>query len=183
LIRQRQLLKQPAQLSQSSNSVYWKDPRPHGWGSFSLPLFFTSSQLNNAYMKTPNWLKVLVAIATLWNLFVVISVVFNSSFVLSRAAGGQFTTFPVGIRVTYLGTTMILILQAVTLVQMWQGYAIRPTWLPKAFFLMSAVSAFVNLLSRSQNERWNGFPAALVAYAFWIAGVRRAGITPDSGSR
>ncbi|CAB4697254.1 unannotated protein [freshwater metagenome] len=124
-------------------------------------------------MKTSLWLKILVGMATLWNIFIVISVVFNSSFALTRAAGGQFTSFPVGIRVTYLGTTMILILQAVTLVQIWQGYAIKPTWLPKAFFLMGLVSTFVNMISRSQNERWNGFTAAIVAYAFWISSVRR----------
>ncbi len=134
-------------------------------------------------MKTPTWLKIIVALATAWNLFVVISVVFDSSFVLTRAAGGQFTNFPIGIRVTYLGTTMILILQAVTLVQMWQGYLIRPTWLPKAFFLMGLVSTFVNMISRSQNERWNGFTAAIVAYAFWVAGVGSKGIAPQRRSR
>ena len=134
-------------------------------------------------MKTPLWLKAIVALATAWNLFVVISVVFNSSFVLTRAAGGQFTSFPMGIRVTYLGTTIILILQAVTLVQMWQGYAIKPVWLPRAFFLMGIVSTFVNMVSRSQNERWNGFTAAIVAYAFWVAGVRRVGIPPQTRSR
>ena len=46
-----------------------------------------------------------------WNTFLLIGVVLNLDFVLTRAAGGQFTDFPSGIRVAYLLKHALVIFQ------------------------------------------------------------------------
>ena len=44
----------------------------------------------------------IVLLSFAWNVFLLIGVVLNLGFVQTRAAGGQFTDFPTGIRVAYV---------------------------------------------------------------------------------
>ena len=44
----------------------------------------------------------IVLLSFAWNAFLLIGVVLNLDFVHTRAAGGQFTDFPIGIRVVYV---------------------------------------------------------------------------------
>jgi hypothetical protein len=98
-----------------------------------------------------------------WNLFLVIGVIANQSYALTRAAGGQFDSFPVGIRIAYLINLAIVIYQLDLLFR----NAPRREVTIKIFLALSSVSVFVNAISRSPQERWNAIPATLIAYAFY----------------
>ena len=111
--------------------------------------------------------KIVVTVSMAWNLALVVGVVFNKSFALTRAAGGQYENFPTAIRVAYVVTAALLIWQYRTLLNLWGHRSINPTWLPRLFLVISLLSAIVNALSRSSNERWNVIPALIITYAFW----------------
>lgn len=113
--------------------------------------------------------KALITLALAWNLTLVLGVVFNQEYALTRAAGGQFETFPIGIRIAYILNTLIVVWQYRTLLKIWAHRSIYPTWLPRLFLVISLLGAFVNLISRSPNERWNAIPALIIAYGFWSA--------------
>ena len=113
--------------------------------------------------------KAIITLSLVWNLILVLGVIFNQEYALTRAAGGQFETFPSGIRIAYILNTLIVVWQYRTLLKIWSHRSINPTWLPKLFLIISLLSAFVNLISRSPNERWNVIPALIIAYGFWSA--------------
>ena len=98
-----------------------------------------------------------------WNIFLVIGVITNQDYAITRAAGGQFESFPTGIRVAYCVTLAILIFQSQILFS-------KKRW-PRAlyalFFILGCSSVIVNGISRSADERWNVIPAAVIAYAFF----------------
>ena len=98
-----------------------------------------------------------------WNVYLVAGVIFNQSYALTRAAGGQFSSFPTGIRFAYLATLAILVYQ----VLLFFTRVKRPTWIYRVFFYLGIASFLVNAISRSSNERWNAIPAALIAYGFY----------------
>ena len=108
-------------------------------------------------------LKPLLGISLIWNFYLVIGVILNQSYALTRAAGGQYESFPTGIRIAYLVTLTILIYQAL----LFFTKVNRPTWIYKVFFLLGILSFLVNAISRSINERWNAIPAAVIAYGFY----------------
>lgn len=113
--------------------------------------------------------KAIITLSLVWNLTLVLGVILNQEYALTRAAGGQFETFPSGIRIAYILNTLIVVWQYRTLLKIWSHRSINPTWLPKLFLIISLLSAFVNLISRSPNERWNVIPALIIAYGFWSA--------------
>jgi hypothetical protein len=110
-------------------------------------------------------LKPLLAISLIWNIYLVAGVILNQSYALTRAAGGQYQTFPSNIRAAYLLTLAILIYQ----VLLFFTNVKRPTWIYKVFFILGIASFLVNAISRSSNERWNAIPAAVIAYGFYSA--------------
>ena len=110
-------------------------------------------------------LKPLLAISLIWNIYLVVGVILNQSYALTRAAGGQYQTFPTGIRVAYLLTLAILTYQ----VLLFFTNVRRPPWIYKVFFFLGIASLLVNAISRSSNERWNAIPAAVIAYGFYSA--------------
>ena len=105
----------------------------------------------------------LLALSLGWNIYFVAGVILNQSYALTRAAGGQYSTFPTGIRFAYLVTLAILIYQ----VFIFFTDVKRPEWICKAFFFLGIASFIVNAISRSSNERWNAIPAAVIAYGFY----------------
>ena len=111
--------------------------------------------------------RVVVAVSMIWNMYLVVGVVFGASYALQRTAGGQFTSFPTAIRISYVLTLAILLWQAVVYVKFTMGKVISPTWVLPALFYVEAASFVVNLLSRSSLERWNAIPAGIVAYVFF----------------
>ena len=105
----------------------------------------------------------LLALSLGWNIYLVAGVILNQSYALTRAAGGQYSTFPIGIRFAYLVTLAILIYQ----VLLFFTQVKRPTWIYTVFFFLGIVSFLVNAISRSANERWNAVPAAVIAFGFY----------------
>ncbi len=108
-------------------------------------------------------LKIAVALSLAWNVFLVMGVIANQSYAFSRAAGGQFNSFPIGIRFAYILNLAVVIYQGVILFTASK----RSQLVVKGIFVLSIVSVIVNALSRSTAERWNAIPAALIAYAFY----------------
>ena len=108
-------------------------------------------------------LRPLLALSLAWNIYLVVGVILNQSYAQTRAAGGQYETFPIGIRCAYLVTLAILIYQAL----LFFTNIKRPTWIYKGFFLLGVASFFVNAISRSSYERWNAIPAAIISYGFF----------------
>ncbi len=98
-----------------------------------------------------------------WNIFLVIGVIANQSYALSRAAGGQFDSFPTGIRIAYCLTLALILFQMEILFSSRK----RPTALYAIFFFLSCSSVLVNAISRSANERWNVIPALIIATTFY----------------
>lgn len=107
--------------------------------------------------------KPLLALSLIWNIALVAGVVFNQDYALTRAAGGQFETFPASIRIAYLLTLAILAYQFLIFFSTIK----RPSWIYKAFFFLGLLSIGVNAISRSANERWNVIPATVIAIAFY----------------
>lgn len=110
-----------------------------------------------------NLIKPFLALSLAWNAYLVAGVILNQSYALTRAAGGQYDTFPTGIRVAYLLTFAIIIYQAL----LFFTEVKRPVWIYKVFFFLGIASFFVNAISRSANERWNVIPALIIAIAFY----------------
>ena len=108
-------------------------------------------------------IKPLLGVSLIWNIYLVVGVILNQSYALTRAAGGQYESFPTGIRVAYLVTLAILFYQAL----LFFTKVNRPEWIYKAFFFLGIASVLVNAISRSNNERWNAIPAAVIAYGFY----------------
>ena len=108
-------------------------------------------------------IKPLLGMSLVWNIYLVVGVILNQSYALTRAAGGQYSTFPTGIRIAYLVTLAILVYQ----VFIFFTQVKRPPWIYKVFFFLGIASLIVNAISRSSNERWNAIPAAVIAYSFF----------------
>ena len=117
-----------------------------------------------------NTLKVLIPLSLLslvYNVAILISVTLNLHWVRTRAAGGQYTNFPVGIRFMYL----IMAFLMVFLIGMIWNHRENPmnakgpiiTQVLGYIFVLSSV---VQLISRSTNERWNAIPAFIIALTF-----------------
>ena len=100
-------------------------------------------------------------------MYIVAGVVLGASYALHRAAGGQFTSVPMSIRISYVVTFAILVWQAVVYVRFTRGMSVKPAWAVKVLFYVEAASFLVNVLSRSSLERWNAIPAGIVAYVFF----------------
>ena len=114
----------------------------------------------------------LVVASLAWNLFILAAVIANTHFALSRAAGGQYSSFPTGIRIAYALSFLLVAYQSVIFFALYQGKLVRPSWLPKLFFAITVLSVLANAASRSSNERLNVIPAVIIALAFWKYGVK-----------
>jgi len=114
-----------------------------------------------------------VLLSFAWNLFLLVGVVLDLHFVETRAAGGQFTEFPAGVRVIYLLQSALVVYQAWIFRKIFYSESIRVKWLPKFFFFVGVLGILLNSASRSSNERWNVIPAAVITWAFWYYGVKK----------
>jgi len=108
-----------------------------------------------------------------WNVFLLIGVVLNLDFVHTRAAGGQFTDFPTGIRVVYVLQLALVAYQVWIFKLIFHADPVRPSWIPKLFFTLGILGILLNVASRSSNERWNVIPAAIITWSFWYYGVKK----------
>jgi len=124
-------------------------------------------------MKRLHILTLLAQLALLYNAALLISVALNLDWAKTRAAGGQFETFPIGIRFIYLGMCIGMIFLALFL----QRHRAMP--LDAAGMRLSRIvsyvfiaSTFVQLISRSPQERTNALPASIIAVTFYLLSKR-----------
>jgi hypothetical protein len=118
-------------------------------------------------MKLLRILIPLSLISLFYNIVILTSVTLNLNWVRTRAAGGQFKEFPIGVR--FLDLLMVVFM--VFLIGMLWNHREKqmdpkgPTVtriVGYTFFL----SMFFQLISRSTDERWNAIPAAILAVTF-----------------
>ncbi|MGA1159234.1 MAG: hypothetical protein ACO3UT_05450 [Candidatus Nanopelagicaceae bacterium] len=112
-------------------------------------------------------------LALFYNLIILFSVVLNLSWVETRAAGGQYTDFPLSIRILYLfmsiGTSILIIyLRKLTSERVTSQDIKFARYLGWLFF----VSTILQLISRSPDEQWNAIPAAVIATTFLLISRR-----------
>ena len=124
-------------------------------------------------MKSLKILIPLSLISLVYNVILLFSVVLNLDWVRTRAAGGQFKSFPIGIRVVdfVMGVFMIFLFGL-----LW-NHRNKPMdekgpMVTRIIGYTFFVSTFFQLISRSADERWNAIPALILAVTF-IAISRR----------
>lgn len=121
-------------------------------------------------MKTTEriWFS-LAEVALFFNALVLLSVTMDLEWVRSRAAGGQFEEFPIGIRATYLlmAIGMLYLMRFLrTLYRAERDLSKRERSAAKWLGILFLVSTVTQLISRSPDERWNAIPAVIIATAF-----------------
>ena len=114
-----------------------------------------------------------VLLSFAWNIFLLVGVILNSGFVHTRAAGGQFTDFPTGIRIIYVLQLALVAYQVWIFKLIFHSDPVKPNWIPKLFFTLGILGILANAASRSSNERWNVIPAAIITWSFWYYGIKR----------
>jgi hypothetical protein len=118
-------------------------------------------------------------LALIYNVAILLSVTLNLSWVRTRAAGGQYSSFPITLRVLYLfmavGTGILIFylrkLISSTVTEQDLKFARYLGWL-------FVVSTILQLISRSPQEQWNGIPAAIIAMTFIF--IARRGQAPKA---
>ena len=117
---------------------------------------------------------VIVLASFAWNLALLIGVVLNLNIAHSRAAGGRYTDFPVGIRFVYFLQFILVAYQVLIFKLIFHTEMVKPIWLPKLFFVIGVLGILVNAASRSSNERLNVIPAAIITWSFWYYGMKKS---------
>ena len=99
--------------------------------------------------------------------------VLNLDWVRTRAAGGQFKTFPIGIRfVDFLMGVFMVFLFGLLWNHRNKPMDEKGPMVTRIIGYTFFVSTFFQLVSRSTDERWNAIPALILAVTF-IAISRR----------
>ena len=118
-------------------------------------------------MKALKYLMPLSLISLLYNIVILLSVTLNLDWVRTRAAGGQYTTFPIGIRfVDFLMAIFMVFLVGM----LWKHRELPmdekgPT-VTRVIGYTFFISMFFQIASRSMDERWNAIPAGILAVTF-----------------
>ena len=124
-------------------------------------------------MKALKYLIPLSILSLIFNAAILFSVTLNLDWVRTRAAGGQYENFPIGIRfVDFLMGIFMLFLIAM----LW-NYREKPMdekgpVVTRIIGYTFFISMFFQIASRSMDERWNAIPAGILAATF-IALSRR----------
>jgi len=115
------------------------------------------------------------ALASLgWTFYLMASVALNKISVAPRVAGGQLHTFSGLLRFTYGVEALVVIFQFFFLIRLFKRGGVWSNTthlLARIFLILSALSAVVNLASRSSLEHWNTIPALIIMYGFLVLGA------------
>lgn len=107
-----------------------------------------------------------VLVASAWNLVLVAAAVFNAHWVLTRVSGGQYQSLPIGLRITNLGFTVLTVWIMLFAWRLWKSGGAQNAgdarW-SQVIVILYAVSALLNAISKSPDERLNAIPAVIVA--------------------
>ena len=101
-----------------------------------------------------------------WSLYLVVGVVLGADYALTRAAGGQFDSFPTYLRFLYLINTAVIVWQVIVYMRLLQNKAIKPVWTLKVFVILGVLGTLANAASRSADERWNVIPMLITTIVF-----------------
>lgn len=102
-----------------------------------------------------------------YNVIILISVTLNLDWVRTRAAGGQFETFPSTVRWLYfLMALTMLYLMPLLWTNRDKNLPPKEAKLARLISYAFFVSTFFQLISKSMDERWNAIPALIIAFAF-----------------
>ena len=121
-------------------------------------------------------LKVLIPlslISLLYNIVILVSVTLNLDWVRTRAAGGQFTTFPIGVRFV----DFLMAIFMVFLMGMLWNHRVNPMdakgpMITRIIGYTFFISMFFQIISRSADERWNAIPALIIGITFILLSRR-----------
>lgn len=103
-----------------------------------------------------------------YNFVILLSVTLNLDWVRTRAAGGQYETFPLALRVLYLIMAAFMIALAIWLWDHRGGELDSGSKrLARIMALTFLLSTFFQLISRSPDERWNAVPAIIICFTFY----------------
>ena len=102
-----------------------------------------------------------------WSLYLVIGVVLDADYALTRAAGGQFDSFPMYLRFLYLINLAVIVWQVAVFLRLVQNKVVKPNWTLRVFVIVGALGTLANGISRSANERWNVSPLLITTLTFW----------------
>lgn len=110
-----------------------------------------------------------VLAASAWNLTLVVAAVFNAHWVLTRVDGGKFQSLPPGLRLANLGFSVLTVWVMIFAWRLWKSGGVRnpsdARW-AKLVVIMYTLSAVINAISSSANERINAIPAAMIVGGF-----------------
>ena len=124
-------------------------------------------------MKALKYLIPLSIISLIYNVAILFSVTLNLDWVRTRAAGGQYETFPIGIRfVDFLMGIFMLFLIAMLWRHRESPMDEKGSMVTRIIGYTFFISMFFQIASRSMDERWNAIPAGILAVTF-IALSRR----------
>ena len=120
-----------------------------------------------------NTVIVFAQLSLLYNAALLLSVTLNLDWAKARAAGGQFQSFPIGIRFIYLGMCVGMIFLMMFL---WRHRTIpldaAGLRLARIVSYVFIASTLVQLISRSPEERTNALPASIIAVTFYLLSKR-----------
>ena len=124
-------------------------------------------------MKALKYLIPLSILSLIYNAVILFSVTLNLDWVRTRAAGGQYETFPIGIRfVDFLMGIFMLFLIAMLWRHRESPMDEKGSMVTRIIGYTFFISMFFQIASRSMDERWNAIPAGILAVKF-IALSRR----------
>lgn len=104
-----------------------------------------------------------------YNIILLFSVSMNYDWVRTRAAGGEFDSFPISIRIAYffmaafMGALMFWLWDKRNGINTIRGYRFATV-----LAVLFSISTVMQLISQSSDERWNAIPAAILAITFWV---------------
>ena len=118
-------------------------------------------------MRVLKYLIPLSLISLAYNVAILLSVTLNLEWVRTRAAGGQYTTFPIGIRFV----DFLMAVFMVFLIGMLWNHREKPMdekgpTVTRVIGYTFFISMFFQIASRSMDERWNAIPAGILAVTF-----------------
>ncbi len=124
-------------------------------------------------MKALKYLIPLSIVSLIYNAAILFSVTLNLDWVRTRAAGGQYETFPIGIRfVDFLMGIFMLFLITMLWNHREKPMDEKGPMVTRIIGYTFFISMFFQIASRSMDERWNAIPAGILAVTF-IALSRR----------
>ena len=124
-------------------------------------------------MKALKYLIPLSLISLIYNIVILLSVALNLDWVRTRAAGGQYKDFPIGVRFVDL----LMAIFMVFLIGMLWNHREKPMdekgpTVSRVIGYTFFISMFFQIASRSMDERWNAIPAGILAVTFILISRR-----------